>query len=283
MNGSIPMNHVEIAFSGGRTSGYMLWRLVQEYGGTLPHYMKVVFTNTGREMPETLDFVKACGDHWNVDITWLEYRNTKQRWIKVDHQNASRNGEPFTELIEKRRYLPNVVTRFCTSELKINTSARWLKSELNWKRWTKYLGIRYDESHRVKQNNPLEESDKHYPLVEWKIGLSDVVEFWRKQNFGLELPNHNGKCWLGNCDGCFLKSEWSIAMLAKLYPNRYQWWIEMEKKLSNKLGKQVSFKKTASYEQVSNFIEQQGDWIFDEEQFGEGGILCQANDGECTG
>lgn len=276
--------NTEIAFSGGRTSGYMLYRLLQENGGNLPRTTKVIFTNTGREMPETLDFVKACGDHWNVDITWLEYRNERpRRWRKVDHATASRDGEPFKQLIEKRRYLPNVVTRFCTSELKINTSVRYLKEELGWTSWTKCLGIRYDESHRVKPHDPKEPSTKSYPLVDYQVRLSDVVDFWRKQNFGLELPNHNGKCWLGNCDGCFLKSEWSIAMLAKLYPDRYQWWIDMENQLSKTIGKQAAFKKTTSYKEIADFIDQQGDWIFDEERFGEGGILCQANEGECTG
>jgi 3'-phosphoadenosine 5'-phosphosulfate sulfotransferase (PAPS reductase)/FAD synthetase len=32
----------------------------------------VTFANTGKEMPETLDFVRDCGEHWGVDITWLE-------------------------------------------------------------------------------------------------------------------------------------------------------------------------------------------------------------------
>ena len=51
-----------ISFSGGRTSAYMLWRVLQAHGGTLPDHIKVVFANTGKEMPETLDFVRDCGE-----------------------------------------------------------------------------------------------------------------------------------------------------------------------------------------------------------------------------
>ena len=48
-----------VSFSGGRTSGFMLWHIVQAHGGTLPEHVKVVFANTGLEHPATLDFVQA--------------------------------------------------------------------------------------------------------------------------------------------------------------------------------------------------------------------------------
>ena len=41
-----------ISFSGGRTSGYMLFRILEAYGGSLPDDMHVVFANTGKERPE---------------------------------------------------------------------------------------------------------------------------------------------------------------------------------------------------------------------------------------
>ena len=46
-----------ISFSGGRTSGFMLKQILNTYGGELPDDIKVCFANTGKEMPETLDFV----------------------------------------------------------------------------------------------------------------------------------------------------------------------------------------------------------------------------------
>lgn len=47
-----------ISVSGGRTSAYMLWRILQAHGGTLPSDVHAAFANTGREMPATLDFVQ---------------------------------------------------------------------------------------------------------------------------------------------------------------------------------------------------------------------------------
>lgn len=49
-----------VSFSGGRTSGYMLWHILDAHGGALPDDVKVVFCNTGKERPETLDFVERC-------------------------------------------------------------------------------------------------------------------------------------------------------------------------------------------------------------------------------
>ncbi len=50
-----------ISFSGGRTSAYMLWRILRAHGGALPDDVVVCFANTGREMSATLDFVRECG------------------------------------------------------------------------------------------------------------------------------------------------------------------------------------------------------------------------------
>ena len=64
---------VIINFSGGRTSAYMLRRILDRYDGQLPPHVRVAFANTGKEKEETLQFVQECSDRWGVQITWLEY------------------------------------------------------------------------------------------------------------------------------------------------------------------------------------------------------------------
>ena len=54
-----------ISFSGGRTSAYMLWRVLQENNG-LPKEAKVCFANTGKEEEATLRFVRDCGEQWGA-------------------------------------------------------------------------------------------------------------------------------------------------------------------------------------------------------------------------
>jgi hypothetical protein len=130
-----------ISFSGGRTSGLMLRRILDV--GLQPD-VHVLFANTGKEREETLVFVDQVARRWDVPIVWLERRPWQERYVRRAKEaaaagfptvsahlrraalprtptfaTASRNGEPFEALIEARRFLPNPVTRFCTTELKI--------------------------------------------------------------------------------------------------------------------------------------------------------------------
>ena len=276
---SLPQGNVQIAFSGGRTSAYMLHQIL-EANGDLPGRVVVTFQNTGREMPETLDFVQECGSRWGVEIVWLEYRPGKPFFERVSHNSASRNGEPFEALIRKRKYLPNQDARFCTTELKVRTAKRYLRS-LGWDYWTNCVGLRADERTRIK-----EEGVKHgdrwtiwQPLNHAGVSKHDVAMFWRRQAFDLRLPNVNGNCWLGNCDGCFLKSEANIGAFAREQPARAQWWEDMETLASDLTsGSGGRWSKRYSRREIREFMARQVD-AFDVND----GQLCQAYGGECVG
>ena len=61
-----------ISFSGGRTSGFMLWHILDAHNGELPPDVYVTFANTGKEREETLRFVFECQSRWGAKIRWLE-------------------------------------------------------------------------------------------------------------------------------------------------------------------------------------------------------------------
>jgi len=274
----LPEGNVAIAFSGGRTSAYMLHEILQA-NGDLPEQVIVSFQNTGREMPETLDFVQECGERWGVRIVWLEYRKEEPRYEVVSHNSASRNGEPFEALIRKRKFLPNRVARFCTAELKVHCLTRYLRS-IEWEGWALARGLRADEGHRLKSAAPKERYTFWHPLADAMVSRRHVSKFWAKQPFDLRLPNVDGRTQLGNCDGCFLKSEAARAALARDYPERAQWWADMES-LAQSISSRpddARFREDGTWAAHMEFVDRQGDWIFDTE-----GALCQADDGECTG
>ena len=218
-----------ISFSGGRTSAYMLWRVLQSGGGQLPCQAIVCFANTGKEDEATLRFVKDCSVNWNVPITWLEFRDTDELFEIVDFDSASRDGEPFEALIRKRNYLPNPVTRFCTSELKIRPIGRYLLSLGMADTKTEaenmsMIGMRADEQRRAAKI----EDKSRIPLVTAGITKEDVGAFWREQSFDLGLPNNNGVTMHGNCDLCFLKGGAQVLSLITEKPERAVWWAKME-------------------------------------------------------
>lgn len=259
-----------ISFSGGRTSGYMLWRVLQAHGGKLPEGVEVCFANTGKEREETLEFVRDCAANWNVPIRWIEYRDDEQGFALVDFETASRNGEPFEAIIRKRQYLPNPVTRFCTVELKIRAMHKYLKT-LGWKDgdgWDQMIGIRADEQRRVAKirARPSPETVKEtmqIPLAEAGITKKHVGDFWNAQPFDLGLVGRNGVTMEGNCDLCFLKGSNIVMTSIKAEPPRAIWWAKMEAlALSSKPSGARFRSDRPSYQQMHDYALAQSD-MFD--------------------
>jgi len=224
-----------ISFSGGRTSGFMLWNILQAHNGKLPSDVYVTFANTGKEAPETLDFVNEVSEKWDVPIHWLELEIADERPIWrtriVTYETASRNGEPFDAMLKKRPYLPNPVTRFCTSELKIKVMKRFMKNINGYKEWDNVIGLRYDEPRRLasaRKASDYEPWNNILPMGDAKHTVEDVTEFWSKQNFDLNLTNAYGKTPAGNCDLCFLKGMDTTISILKERPEMANWWIEKE-------------------------------------------------------
>lgn len=265
-----------ISFSGGRTSGYMLYRILQAHGGTLPDDVVVCFANTGREMPATLDFVRDCGAVWGVYIVWLEYRwEPGHPWAEVvNHNSASRASEPFDLFLVARAALPNPVQRSCTTELKIRTIKRWVMAEMGWRHWSNVVGLRADEMHRVART---EKPSKDRwtvatPLAAAGIVKDDVLTFWKTQPFDLKLTGP----WEGNCDGCFLKSRAAIMRMHRDYPGRMEWWRDMESVPRGTAGKNRMFRKDREpYAELARIVEQTPMLIPDETMI-EGGEACGA-------
>lgn len=268
-----------ISFSGGRTSAYMLWRILQSNGG-LPEEAKACFANTGKEEEATLRFVDRCSKEWNVPITWVEYaeaEETKDRFRVVTFETASRNGEPFEAIIRRRNYLPNPVSRFCTVEMKVRAIHRYLKS-IGWEEWDSFLGIRADEPRRVAKIGNQDygkHEEKYAPLAVAGVTKEMVGEFWRSQPFDLELPNINGVTMHGNCDLCYLKGASQILSLIKEKPERAVWWAKMESLALSLAPSGAKFRTDRpSYSEMMTFAQQQTD-MFDSN---EEGIACFCGD-----
>ena len=232
-----------IAMSGGRTSAFMLHQVLLAYNYELPDHIKIIFNNTGKEMPETLNFVRDIETNWDVKIAWVESyckpyagekKNKKHSYdLKiVNHETAARNGEPFKQLVEMHDSLPNPVTRYCSGQLKQRASSRYMTRILEWETPSQcFIGIRADEHRRaMKIHNTLGEGqDRFCPLFVDGITKHDVGEFWANNDFDLRLPNNKGVTDWGNCDLCFLKSYSKKQSIISARPDLADWWVDCEK------------------------------------------------------
>lgn len=222
---------LSISFSGGRTSAYMTWRLLNNERIRDRFDVRVLFANTGQEHEKTLEFVDRCDREFGCGVVWLEAvvhegvgQGTRHR--VVDFETASRDGEPFEDVIAKYG-LPGPGYLHCTRELKANVMRSYERS-IDWQsgEYWRAIGIRADEMDRV---NPRHREERiWYPLLDWAVTKEEVTTFWSRQAFDLDIPEH-----LGNCVWCWKKSLRKHLTLATDEPWVFDFPARMERKYAN--------------------------------------------------
>lgn len=237
-----------ISFSGGRTSAYMLKKILDSKEYNDKYEFIVVFANTGKEHEGTLEFVRDCEINFGVKIHWIEAKHrkedgtliTKKGWgvsfKEVTFETASRNGEPFEEMISAIG-IPCSSAPFCSDQLKRKPIERFLKS-IGWKKFYKAIGIRVDEIDRM--NPKYLKKRIVYPLIkDYPTKKIEILKWWSEYKFNLKVPIN-----LGNCDICWKKSFKVLVQNTKDYPQRFEWWQSMINKyshLSRNSDKVISF------------------------------------------
>jgi len=222
-----------LGLSGGRSSAFMLRQVLTAWGGSLPPDAHVVFGNTGREHGATYDFLEQIAERW-CPVTWVEYVPESPWFRVVSPSDADRRGDVFASLIRKRKYLPNPVTRFCTSEMKVLPTRRYMAS-IGLPDYTAVVGLRIDEPRRAHRLKGDPTRDVALPMFDAGHGIEDVRRFWSLQDFDLKLPG--GDDAFTNCDLCFLKGRERLRRVMDAEPERAQWWIDMEKELGATFSK----------------------------------------------
>lgn len=301
-----------ISFSGGRTSAYMLWRILQAHAGALPDDVAVQFANTGKEREETLRFVHECAVRWGVDVHWLEWRPTPadarkngpsfRTWLAADparealvneagfeevgYNSASRSGEPFKALIAMKQFAPNPVMRFCSQKLKVQTAKRFAQQTMGWKHWRNMVGLRHDEGHRILKMLARNDTNREpftgtAPLGNARITKRDVLAFWwgpgrnfdtRETPQGFDLGLRD---YEGNCDLCFLKSREKKVTIIREHPELAQWWIDAEEIARLRAtGRGAQFRSDISYADLVRIAEGQVTFDFGEDEDEEADAEC---------
>lgn len=222
-----------VSFSGGETSAFMAQWLNNHYEEFGYENIVFVFANTGQENEETLEFVERCDKYFKLNVQWIEadviheYKKGTRYYI-TDFDNASRNGEPFENVISKYG-IPNQANPQCTRELKGAPIAAFGKDWFDGDKYHTAIGIRKDEADRI--NAKAKELGFLYPLISSKMipSTKPMINFyWRSMPFRLELKGYQG-----NCKTCWKKSDKKLYQIAKENPNAFDFMKRMEQKYGN--------------------------------------------------
>ena len=213
-------------FSGGKTSAYMVIHYYQP--GDL-----VIFCDTGREHPKTYLFINDFEAHEKIPIIRLKYDGG------------------FENLLSKKKGVPNQFKRYCTVELKIKTSRRYIRS-LGILKYENFVGFRYDEPLRIKRRKQMWKQvvDK-FPLYDGKIDKQIINAFWNTKPYNLEIPSI-----LGNCTLCFMKGKNAIISILSVYPELAEPWINDEEQKQYTYFKGVTIKQLKLIAQNNIFANQ---------------------------
>ena len=179
-------------------------------------------------------------------------------------------GETFDDVIKLHgEYLPNIMSRFCTTDMKLTPIFNWWLKNIN-EPIEMRIGFRANEMSRAK--TMIEKSTdlgllefkhiigKHksgrnkwkktgwqlpkFPLIENGIFKDKIEQFWQDKPVRFAYMN--------NCVGCFHRSPALLKLMSEKHPNKFDWFCNAE----NLEKKKRTFKNGITYHKIKNSFKQ---------------------------
>lgn len=166
-----------------------------------------------------------------------------EQWLQQEIHWVA--GEPFEKVIEaKGNYLPNVMARYCTTELKIKPLFNWWEQNVK-EPVAMQIGLRHGEQRRaenildkcvngLRQYNNVGWQYPVFPLIEDGIRRDTIVEYWN--NIPIPFAKQN------NCIGCFHRNPLVLRKKFEDHPKKMAWYVEQEEKTGGRWKREVSYK-----------------------------------------
>lgn len=264
------------SLSGGKTSSYMAYHYPADY-----NIFSLVRIEAEYCKPKDESIVKYVSDKLGIDFIATAESDTTLYVMRDLEQLLGKeiiwvSGNSFEQVCFKKKAIPNVMMRFCTTEMKMKPIFEFCYNNFGFVYMN--IGFRYDEKERADKENTKfktivgrSKNDKTnkweeiewrtlgYPLIVDKV-MHPKVNNWAK-NTNLIFPSDS------NCVGCFWKPIQQLRKNWDEEPLKMRWFSELETKLKRR------WKKEATYENIKNVGLQQ-DFFFGT------GSGCQA--GFCT-
>lgn len=209
-----------VSFSGGRTSAYLCYLMKEKYGNDVDF----IYMDTGAEHPKTYKFIREVNEHFGLNLTCLrgdfnQPLGNGHSYSVIDINEICPDLEPYRQMVMKYG-TPTVASSWCTSRMKEEVHDKYCDDTYRKGNYQTWIGIRADEPKRLGGVGR-SESLKYMAEVT-DADKDDVLDFWSKMPFDLEIPE-----WLGNCVFCFKKSDLKLAAAQRDEPGLYIEWNEM--------------------------------------------------------
>lgn len=233
-----------VSFSGGRTSAYLTWLISRHGNGA-----KFVFMDTGAEHPKTYDFVRNVAMHFKIDLVCLRVEFNPELGKASDYRVVSVDDigpdlGPWSAMVAKYG-VPYFGGAFCTDRMKLVPFKKYCDEQFGRGNYETWLGIRADEPKRLATKDGI-----RYLAEISDFDKQDVIDWWGKQSFDLDLDEH-----LGNCVFCMKKSDLKLAAAQRDEPAMYHQFLDCitseTVRTGDKTGSAASmYRKKRSLQQV---------------------------------
>ena len=169
--------------------------------------MEYFFSDTGAELPETLQFIDLLEDYLGKKIIRLSADKNFDWYLKL-HNN----------------FLPSPQQRWCTVNLKLLPFEEFVGSD----DVISYVAIRADEPHRVGYMNSAKSNIKvEMPFRDDGLNKSDIEKILN--NSGLGMPDYYKWRSRSGCYFCFFQRIEEWAGLKKNHPELFEMAKKYEK------------------------------------------------------
>ena len=183
------------------------------------------------------------------EITWLTAKPFED--IINGDWNKGKNGS---------HYLPNMMVRYCTTELKMKPIFEWWQNEINEvcemriERMIEKLNDKGNEEIKVivgknKTRNKwgmVEWRKPKFPLIEDRIDARFINDYWNKNK---EVKFEKG--YYNNCVGCFHRQPMFLNKMSNEHSNKMEWFSKQEE-----LNYPNTFKKGQTYKEIISYNSQ---------------------------
>ena len=260
-----------VSISGGKSSAYILANYPSDYAVFSlvrtddidclypdKKIRQIVSDKIGKEFIGTLEQDAII----KIVLELEQFTGKKIDWI---------SGDTFDEVVKtKGGMLPNIMTRYCTSNLKMFPIMNWWQKNIN-EVVQMDIGFRANETRRA--NKLLAKCDKDgiqsdkfiigkrktrnkwgmlkwrkptFPLIENNILADKIHRYWNENK---QVPFVKG--YYNNCVGCFHRNALFLKKMSQEHKNKINWFAKQEE-----IGK-GKWKKNLTYKDIINWNTQQ--------------------------